>query len=326
MTVYDEKHPRPSTAVDADQLRKYLAETTAKRLAALMPKDAESLKKYREIFGAALGHMCYTTLPEDACGIGGETIGSLDRVLKTSTVARELTIRKGYFARAGSGEKTPFMLYAPAAIQSAQATILAMPHGKADLVNSDGTYKEPLLSLLEKGQCVIVPDLFGTGENNAAFFGQRAPNAGPDFFAGYNRTILANRVHDLLTLIGYAQASRIGDQRVNLIGLGDQGSACLLAAALSNGAVSRVAVDADNFDFDQVKSYDDPRFLPSAQRFGGIWPFAGLIAPAELFVFNTGKKEVSPWLRAAYKAAGAEAKLKFAETADVKTVLEWVTR
>lgn len=318
MSVFDEEHSRPANAIDAPRLREYLAATTAKRIDALMPKSEASLQKYREVFGTALTHMCGTWLP---VGTQQPKPAAFAEVRRPGLAAA-----KAFSARVNDAEKIPVVVYVPgtpAFKGDIDATILAVPHGKAALVNNDGSFKEPLASLVKIGM-VITVDLFDSGENTASLAGFKSPDRSKEFFAGYNRTVLANRVHDLLTLIGGARTDQI--RRLNLIGLGDQGTACLLAAALSNGAISRVAVDADKFDFDQVKDYNDPRFLPSAQRFGGIWPLSALAAPTELFVFNTGKPAVSPWLSAAYKAAQAEEKLKFAESADLKTIVDWITR
>jgi len=319
MSVFNEAHPRPENSIDAPHLREYLAATTAKRIEALRPKDEASLTKLREVMKTALTHICATSIPSN------KEIHDHDFASKVSF---EKAIEKTFLSRNEGGEKIPIVvLFSSTPAFTGGCTIVAAPRGKAALVNKDGKLNEPAASLLAHGHAVVLVDLFGIGENTASLEGKKSPDRSKDFFAGYNRTVLANRVHDLLTVVaaGIPEAN-LDLKSVNLIGLGDQGTACLLAAALSNGAISRVAVDADKFDFDQVKDYNDPRFLPSAQRFGGIWPLSALIAPTELFVFNTGKAEVSPWLSAAYKAAHADEKLKFAESADLKTIVDWITR
>src|SRR5205085_6969758 len=54
LSVYDEQHPRPKDAVDAERLRQYMAETSDRQIEALRPRDAESLAEFRKVVGAAL--------------------------------------------------------------------------------------------------------------------------------------------------------------------------------------------------------------------------------------------------------------------------------
>ena len=58
LSVFDAKHPRPKDAVNAERLRQYMTEESDKQIAALLPKDAQSLAEYRKVNGAqaAAGH------------------------------------------------------------------------------------------------------------------------------------------------------------------------------------------------------------------------------------------------------------------------------
>ena len=58
------------------------------------------------------------------------------------------------------------------------------------------------------------------------------------------------------------------------------------------------------FRFENVKSFDDEMMLPGALRYGGLTALAGVIAPAELFVYNHRGSGLGEWLKAAYQAAG----------------------
>ncbi len=49
LTVWTDDHKLPANAVDAEGLKKFLRERVAAQLAALQPKDAGSLKKYRDL-------------------------------------------------------------------------------------------------------------------------------------------------------------------------------------------------------------------------------------------------------------------------------------
>jgi len=87
------------------------------------------------------------------------------------------------------------------------------------------------------------------------------------FFYGYNRGVLANRVHDLLTVIAWAGD---GARRVQLAAFDRAGVWALLARALSDGAVDRAAIDVHGFDFDRVEDVWDEMMLPGALKYGGV--------------------------------------------------------
>jgi hypothetical protein len=96
-------------------------------------------------------------------------------------------------------------------------------------------------------------------------------------------------------------------KRVHLLGLGEAGLWVILARGLAGGAVVRTWAEAPEFDFADVKSVDDPRFLPGGVKYGGWGAFAALAAPGELIL--AGKGEAPEVLRAAYRAAGAGGRL-----------------
>jgi len=124
---------------------------------------------------------------------------------------------------------------------------------------------------------------------------------------GYNRTPLANRVHDVLTLIGYAR-SVPGTHTVHLWGLGEGGLCVLLAKGLAGDAVLRTMAEGPDFDFQDVKDVNDLRFLPGGVKYGGWGAFAALCAPGELSVL--GDSELPEVLLAAYRAGGVEKRIR----------------
>ena len=140
-----------------------------------------------------------------------------------------------------------------------------------------------------------------------------------EFFAGYNRTVLANRVHDILTDI--AAARKVTDQ-VNVVGLEGAGAWVMLASALAGDEVKRTAADVGGFEFGSVKDRGDVNFLPGALRYGGLYNLAALGAPGEMLVINAGESDTSA-LTAAYTAAGASTKLRV-EKGKID-VVEWLT-
>ena len=123
---------------------------------------------------------------------------------------------------------------------------------------------------------------------------------------GYNRTVLANRVHDVLTAVGHARAVR-GTHTVRLVGLGEGGLWVLLARGLAGDAVSGTVASRPAFDFSRVRDVNDLRFLPGGVKYGGWGAFAALAAPDRLCLVGGG--DVPDLLGAAYGAAGVPDRL-----------------
>ncbi len=89
---------------------------------------------------------------------------------------------------------------------------------------------------------MLALDAFLTGEYHAPERKTPAPDPNIGFFACFNRTLLAQRVHDVLTGIGYAHV-RPGTKKVYLVGMDDAGIWCLLARGLAGDAVDRTALE-----------------------------------------------------------------------------------
>jgi hypothetical protein len=146
------------------------------------------------------------------------------------------------------------------------------------------------------------------------------------FTFGYNRPLLAQRVHDILTAVAFAR-SHEKTKAVHLVGFGKAGPWALLARALCGDAVGRTAADFDRFRFDKVRTTGDEMTLPGALKYGGLGALAALAAPGEVFVHNHRGTGSGEWLKAVYAAAGATDQLqRSSEKAAPDKVVEWLLR
>ena len=180
--------------------------------------------------------------------------------------------------------------------------------------------------ILDSKAIIIAPDVYFTGE----FLGDKAPTVSENFAGftfGYNRPILANRVHDVLSTANWFNEPGFA-KNIRLIGFGKAGPWVLLVRGLCGNAVPRTAVDANQFDFDQVKTTSDEMMLPGALKYGGLTSFAAVCAPGELYLHNVRASPRNDWIKDAYKAAGAEdldLKLQTEKASDDK-VIDWLLR
>jgi hypothetical protein len=165
----------------------------------------------------------------------------------------------------------------------------------------------------------LVIDCFLTGE--AA--GERKRDV--SFFTTYNRTDVAEQVQDILTAVAYLR-SRSEGRAVNLVGVGEAGLWCLLAAGLSNG-IARVAVDAGRFDSSSDARFVTRLFVPHLRAAGDFVTAAALIAPAPLFIHSTSGRFASAGIRRMYAAAGAPKQLTVRrERAAAGELAAWISR
>jgi dienelactone hydrolase/pimeloyl-ACP methyl ester carboxylesterase len=314
LSVFDETHPRPKDELDAAKLRAAISKASDEQIAKLVPKDAAGLAVFRNIVGAALRVMVHTELPKEI----GVRVGPLESKVDGVTVHRAVLGRNGekdavptcgVFGPKFAGEKVVVWLH---------------PKGKASLFNGDKLVPA-VKALTDAGFAVGAPDLLGTGEN--AFpkpFPVDRNYAG--FTYGYNRSLLANRVHDALTLI-VSGTSILQGKPIHLVGWGEMGVVAVLAKALAGDAVAKTAADLNQFRFEAIKDIADPMMLPGAVKYGGLPAFLALCAPGPVFVHNHRGTASGKLARAAYEAAGAPDNLTRAtEKVDDAKIVEWLVK
>jgi hypothetical protein len=230
---------------------------------------------------------------------------------------------RGYVIGRRKIEQVPALWLQPKEFKGT-AVVWIDPVGKASLVEK-GKLAPAAQALLDRGAAILAIDAFGTGELAL----EKAPAVNARFAGytfGYNRPLLSQRVHDILTAVAFAR-KQSGVKRVHLLGRGKAGPWVLLARGLCDNAVERTAADLNRFRFDSVRRVTDEMMLPGALKYGGLAPLAALAVPGELLVHNVQGSGSGKWLKAVYKAAGAEKKLERSSgrMADDK-VIGWLLR
>jgi hypothetical protein len=208
-----------------------------------------------------------------------------------------LLTRTGAGAGAGgdAGDAIPALGFVPKGFKGDAVIVWAHPAGKASLFEADGrTPVAAVRAAMASGAAILAPDVFLTGEFNLN--GQKTvlkPVKDEEKFAtfnhGYNRTVLAQRVHDLLTTIAFAKGT-LKPKAIHLVGFDGAGTWALLARALAGDTISRASIDLDGFDFTQVKSTSDERLLPGALKYGGVYGFMPLITSGHTEIYAAPPK------------------------------------
>jgi len=303
LSVFDASHPLPSDAVDAATLRKALSEASDRRMELLRARDAHTLLEYDRVIGTALRAILASEMPLPGT-VSAKRLGTAD--------GKGVRIDKLALRRAGVAEEVPALWLEPER-WSGKVLVLVLPGGKDGVLEGDAGEPGPLArAALDARTAVLAPDVFLTGELVPPA-GAANPPVDPKrhedycgYTYGYNRSIIANRAHDILTAAGHAAAVP-GAHTVHLAGVGEAGLWTLLARGLAGSRVGRTLAARPAFDFKDITDPKDARLLPGGLKYGGWGAFAALAAPGELRILGDG--DLPEVLGATYQAAGAEAAL-----------------
>ena len=178
----------PKEAKTQPQIVEALIEARKAQLAALRPRDAAALARFREVLGPALRHAVAAESP------GADEVLEAPLLPGPKAGPRDLVV-----GRRGRGDRVPVRLWPPRA-GTGRATLVVHPDG----VEGASAHEASLIeSLRRRGHLVAAIDAFNTGR-------ARAPRDTSDrFFTTYNRTDDANRVQDILTALAWLkQAAR----------------------------------------------------------------------------------------------------------------------
>jgi hypothetical protein len=208
---------------------------------------------------------------------------------------------------------------------NATTVVWVHPDGISSLWK-DGKLVPAARAIIDKKVALVAIDAFradgasGDRPNSKLKIGS-LPDAG--YFYGYNRALVAERVHDILTTVAFLNPNT---DKIHLVGFERAGPWVVLARGLCGDKVDRTAADLNGFRFENVKDFDDEMMLPGALKYGGLLTLAATIAPHELYLHNTKGAGDAAHLRAAY-GVGDVGKLKLQESkSDPAAVAAWLLR
>ena len=308
LSVYNDQQPRPKDAADAATLRATLTEISSRQLAELRPKQAKDMDRYRQVIGTALRVMVHDQLPAAS---EVEEFGEAKHEVKDGIIHHSFIL-----SRKGQGERVHALALLSDKFDG-NVVVWVHPKGIASLRENDQLVTAAR-RILEKNGAILAVDVF-----NAV---PKVDKTYAGYTYGYNRPLLAQRVHDILSAVAFAKGHE-KTKTVHLVGFEEAGPWVLLARALCGDAVSRTAADVNQFRFEKVITTDDPMMLPGALKYGGLSTLTGLAAPGELFVHHHQGTGLGGGLRSVYAAAGAAEKLHHtAEKASGEQVIDWLLR
>lgn len=276
-TVWTNEHPQPTgTQVGEPHERRLTNAWTAATTAAL---DELNDANRQRLFNRALQIMVGRQANETG-RVGWEIANKIDQ--------GQHLLMTGMLTATEHQEQLPALFLYPNADWNHEVVIWLTDRGKSGVLEEQRTPIPDVAALLKQGFAVASIDLLGQGEfvtetDNSAIDSVRLlPHGGGDnpwqqaacYTFGYNPSLFAQRVHDVLTLAHFVRqkdATHPDVSKIHLVALGRQvGPVGLAARTLLGDQVEHSAVDVRGFQFEQVNRLDHPMFLPGILRYGGI--------------------------------------------------------
>lgn len=304
LTVWDAGHPAPK-ADDPDferRLLKWFADDADKQLRAA----AATPESLRQVLGRAVEVLVGRTLAD---------IGTVEWKLSNKSDRDTYVEMSGLLRNDKRGEEQPVVWLYPKQ-WNGRAVVWLDDAGKASLYEADGKVKPAVLKLVQGGSAVLGADLLYQGEflKDGQPLRQTRVVANPREFAGYtfgyNHTLFAERVHDVLSLVKFLRSAETAEHpkpsSVAVAGFGVAGPIVAAARAVAGEAIDRAAVDTSGFRFGKLLDYRDPQFLPGGAKYLDVPGLLALSAPQPLWV--AGESD-SALVSDAYRAGGGTARL-----------------
>lgn len=296
----------PERALNAEGLTCSRIESAKAQFATRKPADAAALERFREEMGTALRHSLAISIP--------------DSTRPHPVKADHFTAQP--FVIGGNSPLPSLFLTPKTERENGSATLIVHPQGAMNLINPETGKPTRLVShLLDAGGTVLGVDIFRTGAHRAAD-GKVIRDTTNRYFTTYNRTDAALRVQDVLNAIAYLK-SQIAVSAINLVGLGEAGLWCLLAAGFA--AIDRTVVDANQFDNNNDTVYLRSIPIPSIRRVGDFRTAATLVAPRHLLIHNTINTFQTDWIADVYQAVDAADRLRVeTESVSEEDIAAWL--
>ncbi len=261
LTCWTADNPRPEDFVTPEQLKEYLRNLTAQQAAQFCPAKAGAdwaslAAELRQAFAIRLG-----LEPVQPSQISP---GVLEEGTEQWGRWRKIQFGIGITPRIRAVELVP----AQGGANSAVLFVSEQPIGSLrDEVDRWKSFVEEA----KRGRRVLVIEPYGVGENVDPF--REPAEKEIRHFLCYNRSIVGERVQDILTAIAFLKKQ---SRTVSVVGKGAMGLPVLLAAGQAKGLTTVIA-DVQGFEYDPQKPPDRTRMLPGAFRLGGLRVAAALV-------------------------------------------------
>ncbi len=276
LTVWDVRHPSPNGGEEFERRLLTWWNADCKKTLNRSVSDEES---FRREYGGPIRAIIGRTM-DDA--------GSVEWIPNSRERNDSYAMTAGLIRNVTYHEELPTLLLIPDIVKRTPV-IWVDSFGKSGVLSKNGNPSDSSQKLLNAGVPVIGVDLMYQGEflkDGEQVTKQRVVSNDRDDAAytyGYNDSLFAQRVHDILTTIRFVQ-NEFHVSRVDMAGLNGGGLWVGAACAVANGSIDAAAVDTGGFRFDHLLDFRDPNFLPGGAKYGDLPGMIALHSPYPLWL------------------------------------------
>ncbi|MBY0588154.1 hypothetical protein K2X85_13320 [bacterium] len=325
LSVFDASH-RVSWA-SVEQLRATQSRLSQTLWEESVPQETQDVVPFQDSLRSALEVMISSSFPLPG-ELRHENLGKM--VGKGWEMDRLLLSRVSPVTPAVK-ESVPTALIRPDEWDGKSLVVWVDSKGHAGLAKEGGGgWIAPVETLLKRGNAVLSPDVLWTGEHlrpagPSSYSAVSMEN--PRFTLTYHRSLLAHRVHDIVTSVGYAKQV-LRAESVYLAGFDASGPWVILASCLCRDHVRRTIADFHHFHFRDVDSLGDPMLLAGGCKYGDLIGLAHLLAPSEILVRHLDDQGGSgESLEKIYRLLGKQDAIVFARAkATIDEAIDWLSR
>ncbi len=301
LTVWDDQHPAPKAAGPAfeRELLRWFHDDAQKQLAAEQATPerfrASCLSGWDIVLGPRwpeTGNVECQTIRESDCGSWNQT----SALLQNKTWHEELP---AIFCSPKQG--------------NGQTVLWLSAEGKSALFAAGGALEPAVETLVKSGATVIGVDLLYQGEflvdgkPLTRTPSVKNPREAAAYTFGYNYSVFAHRVHDVLSAVSFLKNQR-PSSRLSVVGLAGAGPWVAAARAQCGSAIDQAVINTAGFRFGSVLDLHDPNFLPGGAKYGDLPALLALGAPGRTWVAGETEQTLA-LAQSQYQAAKAEKNL-----------------
>lgn len=307
LTVWDAKHPAPEAGPQFERkLLQYWRKDADAQLTALTPKAPADVPAWRQVVGGGFAAVLQRELPP-AGAVEWENVNETD--------SGDYIRFVGLIKHKAQREELPALFLLPKAWNK-QVVIWLTEQGKAGLVGANGEPTPDVLAVVKAGAAVCGVDLLYQGELSTGEPLGRTRRVNNEreaaaYTFGYNHTVFAQRVHDVLTAASLCINYSDKPDHVDLVALDRTAPIAAAARATAGFQIRRAALHTGGFRFAGLEDIHDPHFLPGAAKYGDLPALLALALPADTWLSGESQESAALPLRV-YQADGNSQHLSLA--------------
>jgi hypothetical protein len=305
LTVWDKDHPVPkATGPDFERkLLRWFTDDAEEQIRAA----ASSPDEFRKLVGAAV---------EVLIGRTYDTAGDSEWNMTEKVDRGNYLEMTGLIRNQTYNEELPVVWLYPKK-WNGRVILWLDDAGKSALYDQDSSLKSAVAQLVNGGATVLGVDLLYQGE--FLYDGEPVKQTrtvankreAPAYTFGYNHALIAQRAHDVLTLIKTIRTEKIDSipspSFVAVAAFGHAGPIAVLARAVSDDSIDAAAIDTGGFRFGKLLDYRAPQFLPGGAKYLDVPGMLALGLPHRLWL--TGEKTAPAIVSDRYRRSGKAGEL-----------------